>query len=47
LSWPFEDPGAFVGSEEATLQKFRAVRDQIAFRLKTWLAEQGYPVAAG
>jgi arsenate reductase (thioredoxin) len=26
---PFNDPAAFVGSEEATLEEFRRVRDQI------------------
>lgn len=40
LSWPFEDPAAFVGSEEKTLEKFRTVRDQIETQIKTWVAEQ-------
>jgi arsenate reductase len=39
LSWPFEDPAAFEGSEAEQLQKFRAVRDQIGVRIKRWLAE--------
>jgi len=39
LYWPFEDPVAFVGSEEAKLATFREVRDQIAARIKLWLRE--------
>ena len=41
LHWGFEDPAAFVGSEEDTLAKFRGVRDQIDERVKGWLAELG------
>ncbi len=41
LFWPFEDPAAFVGSDEAKLAKFRAVRDKIAARIKLWLKELG------
>ncbi len=44
LHWAFEDPAAFVGSEEARLQKFRQVRDQIDRRIRDWLAEQGIAV---
>ena len=39
LYWPFEDPVAFVGSDEEKLAKFREVRDQIAARLTLWLGE--------
>lgn len=39
LHWPFEDPAAYTGSEEATLAKFREVRDQIAARIQSWLQE--------
>jgi len=39
MYWPFEDPVAFVGSEDAKLAKFREVRDQIAARIKLWLRE--------
>ena len=39
LHWGFEDPAAFVGSEEKTLAKFREVRDQIDERIEGWLAE--------
>jgi arsenate reductase len=36
--WPFDDPAAFKGTPEATLTKFRAVRDEIESRIKEWLA---------
>jgi len=39
LHWGFEDPAAFVCSEEKTLAKFREVRDQIDERIEGWLAE--------
>ena len=38
LHWSFEDPAAFVGSDEETLAKFREVRDQIDQRIQSWLA---------
>lgn len=37
---PFDDPAAATGPEEARLERFRDVRDQIEAGLKTWLAEQ-------
>jgi arsenate reductase (thioredoxin) len=37
LSWPFEDPAAFAGNDEAKLEKFREVRDQIEARILEWL----------
>jgi arsenate reductase (thioredoxin) len=43
--WPIEDPAAFEGSEEETLERFRRARDEIAARIEAWLAEPG--VAAG
>ncbi len=39
LFWPFDDPAAFAGTPAATLEKFRAVRDQIEARIKNWLKE--------
>ena len=39
LHWYFEDPAAFTGSDEETLQKFREVRNQIDQQIKIWLAE--------
>jgi arsenate reductase len=39
LHWSFEDPSAAAGSEEARLAVFRRVRDEIAARIETWLAQ--------
>jgi arsenate reductase len=39
LHWLFEDPSAFMGSEDEKLAKFREVRDQIEQYIKAWLAE--------
>jgi arsenate reductase len=39
LHWGFEDPAAFVGSEEETLSKFREIRDQIDEHIRGWVAE--------
>jgi arsenate reductase len=39
LRWPFEDPAAATGSDEARLAKFREIRDQIDQRLQAWLAD--------
>uniref|UniRef100_A0A7C4L016 Arsenate reductase ArsC n=1 Tax=Bellilinea caldifistulae TaxID=360411 RepID=A0A7C4L016_9CHLR len=44
MHWPFEDPAAFVGGEEETLQKFREVRDQIDARVREWLKEMEIPI---
>jgi arsenate reductase len=41
LHWSFEDPAAFVGSDDERLAKFREVRDRIEQRIKEWLIEQG------
>ncbi len=40
LHWHFEDPAAFVGTDEEKLVKCRQVRDQIDQKIKTWIAEQ-------
>jgi arsenate reductase len=39
MFWPFDDPAAFRGSPEATLEKFRTVRDEIEARIAHWLKE--------
>ena len=39
MFWPFDDPAVFVGSPEATFEKFRAVRDAIEARITEWLKE--------
>ena len=41
LSWPFEDPAVFEGTDEEKLAKFREVRDLIDQRIHAWLHEQG------
>lgn len=43
LHWPFEDPAAFEGEDEAKRAKFRQIRDQIAARIRAWLDELGLP----
>ena len=37
LYWPFDDPTQARGDAEKRLKTFRAVRDQIDARLRTWL----------
>jgi arsenate reductase len=44
IHWSFEDPSAAGGEEPERLAAFRRVRDQIAERLRDWLA--GRPEAA-
>lgn len=39
MHWEFEDPAAFVGSDEETLAKFREIRDRVDERIKGWVAE--------
>jgi arsenate reductase len=39
LHWPFDDPAAFEGGDEAKMAKFREVRDQIRARIEAWLAQ--------
>ena len=41
LHWYFDDPAASTGPEAEKLAQFRAVRDQIADRVRLWLTEQG------
>ena len=37
LHWNIENPELFQGSEEARLNKFREIRDQISDRIKNWM----------
>jgi arsenate reductase len=37
--WPLEDPAAFQGSDEATMTKFREIRDQIDQIIRKWVQE--------
>lgn len=39
LHWSFEDPAAFIGTDEEKLSKFRQVRDMMEKRIQEWLAE--------
>jgi arsenate reductase len=41
IHWPIEDPAAFQGAEEETLERFRQARDEIAGRIEAWLEELG------
>jgi len=41
LSWSFEDPSSFKGSEEQILIHTRSVRDQIKYAVKSFIAEAG------
>ena len=43
LHWPFEDPAAFVGSEDQKLAFFREIRDQIKEKIRTWLDQNLIP----
>jgi arsenate reductase len=43
IHWSLPDPSAAAGSEEARLRVFRRVRDQIAERLRHWLAAAPAP----
>ncbi len=40
LHWSLDDPSAASGTDEARLLVFRRIRDQIAERLRTWLAAE-------
>ncbi len=40
LHWSFEDPAAAQGSDEAILQEFRRIRDQIEQRIREFLAQR-------
>lgn len=39
IHWPTEDPAAFHGSPEETLEKFRQVHDEISTYIESWLDE--------
>ncbi len=39
MHWPFDDPAAVEGSEQAKLDKFREVRDAIDLRIRDWALE--------
>jgi arsenate reductase (thioredoxin) len=41
MFWPFEDPAAVEGTQDEVLAKVRAIRDQMAAKIQSWLSEQG------
>ena len=41
LHWSFEDPAAFIGTEEQWLSEFREIRDLIQDKVLSWVVEQG------
>ncbi|MCM2270776.1 MAG: arsenate reductase ArsC [Thermoanaerobaculia bacterium] len=41
LHWPLPDPAGHTESEAASLDRFRAVRDELRRRIADWLAEEG------
>jgi arsenate reductase (thioredoxin) len=41
LHWDFEDPAAFVGTDEEKVMKFRQIRDLIEGKILTWIREKG------
>jgi arsenate reductase len=47
LHWDFEDPAAFVGTEEERLLKFRQIRDLIQERVLMWIKEKGVNPSEG
>ncbi len=38
ITWPFDDPAAVQGNDEEVLKRFRAVRDEIGAKIRSWLA---------
>jgi arsenate reductase len=40
LHWPFDDPAVFEGNDDAKLNFFRKIRDQIQAKIQQWLSEQ-------
>ena len=39
LHWPFPDPAHATGTDDERMAVFRTVRDSIADRIRTWMAE--------
>jgi arsenate reductase len=37
IHWGLEDPAAYEGSDEAKMQEFRQIRDEIAARILEWI----------
>ncbi len=45
LHWPLPDPAAHDAGEEASLERFRSVRDELSRRTSAWLLLEGHPPA--
>lgn len=43
LHWPFQDPAEATGTPEERIAAFRKVRDEIALRIQSWIAERQSP----
>ncbi len=41
LHWPLPDPAGHAESEAASLERFRAVRDELRDRIRRFLVEEG------
>lgn len=46
LHWPLPDPAGLNDGEEASLERFRSVRDDLSQRISEWLLQEGHPPAA-
>ena len=46
LHWPLPDPAGHGDDEEASLERFRSVRDELRRRIAAWLQQEGHSPAA-
>jgi arsenate reductase len=42
LHWGFEDPAAYLGSDDDKLKIFRQIRDAIDIKILDWMTEMGF-----
>lgn len=45
LHWPLPDPAGDGAGEEASLERFRSVRDELSRRIAEWLQQEGHSPA--
>ncbi|MBP9145140.1 MAG: arsenate reductase ArsC [Thermoanaerobaculia bacterium] len=45
LHWPLPDPAGHDEGEEASLERFRSVRDELSRRIAAWLQQEGHSPA--
>ena len=45
LHWPLPDPAGHGEDEEASLERFRSVRDELGRRIAAWLQQEGHSPA--